>query len=80
MEIPASNLAQEKPMGQQALTIENMSCGHCVARVKKALDAVPGIVVDDVQIGSARVAEREPGALAAAIRALEDAGYPAREA
>ena len=65
-------------MGQQALAIENMSCGHCVARVKKALEAVPGITVSDVQIGSARIEAREDGALATAIRTLEDAGYPAR--
>ena len=32
-------------MGQKALAIDNMSCGHCVARVKKALEAVPGITV-----------------------------------
>lgn len=65
-------------MGQQALAIENMSCGHCVARVKKALEAVPGITVSDVQIGSARVEAREQDAVAAAIQALDAAGYPAR--
>ena len=67
-------------MEQQALTIEHMSCGHCVARVKKTLEAVPGIAVGDVQIGSARVEVRDPAALALALRALEDAGYPARQA
>ncbi len=67
-------------MEQQALTIDNMSCGHCVARVKKTLEAVPGITVGDVQIGSARVEVREPASLALALRALDDAGYPARQA
>jgi len=67
-------------MEQKALTIENMSCGHCVARVKKTLEAVPGVAVTDVQIGSARFAVQGAGVLAEAIRALDDAGYPAREA
>ena len=57
-------------MEQQALAIDNMSCGHCVARVKKTLEAVPGVTVSDVQIGSARVEAREQDAVAAAIQAL----------
>jgi len=67
-------------MEQRALNIEGMSCGHCVARVKKTLEAVPGVSVTDVQIGSARLALQDPSAVAEAIRALDEAGYPAREA
>jgi copper chaperone CopZ len=67
-------------MEQRSLTIEGMSCGHCVARVKKTLEAVAGVTVSDVQIGSARLAIQEPAVLAEVIRALDDAGYPAREA
>lgn len=67
-------------MEQKALAIDNMSCQHCVARVKKTLEAVPGIAVTDVQVGSARVAVQAPGVLTEAIRALDEAGYPAREA
>jgi copper chaperone CopZ len=67
-------------MEQRALSIEGMSCGHCVARVKKTLEAVPGVNVTDVQIGSARLAVEEAAALGEAIRALDDAGYPAHEA
>jgi copper chaperone CopZ len=65
-------------METQSLAVENMSCGHCVTRVKKALEAVSGIAVSDVQIGSARVEVHEPNAVDAAIRALDEAGYPAR--
>ncbi|MFZ5824467.1 MAG: heavy-metal-associated domain-containing protein [Bacillota bacterium] len=36
------------------LKISGMSCGHCVMGVKKALAAIPGIQVIDVQIGSAK--------------------------
>jgi copper chaperone len=61
------------------LTIEGMSCGHCVMRVKKALAALPGVAVEDVQIGAARleydVASIAPAGIAAAVT---EAGYPAR--
>lgn len=36
------------------LKISGMSCGHCVMGVKKALGAIPGIQVVDVQIGTAK--------------------------
>ncbi|MBK7875144.1 MAG: heavy-metal-associated domain-containing protein [Planctomycetes bacterium] len=61
------------------LAIEGMSCNHCVGRVKKTLERVPAVRVDDVQVGSARVT-LEPGAepLAQVLVALADAGFPAR--
>jgi copper chaperone CopZ len=65
---------------EKTLRIEGMSCGHCVARVKKTLEAVPALTVVDVSIGSARVetgAAEPSGAIDAAIRALDTAGYPA---
>ncbi|XXX75398.1 cation transporter [Sorangium sp. So ce134] len=63
------------------LTIEGMSCGHCVWAVSKALAKVPGVTrVSEVSLqrgealveGSATVEE-----LVAAVRAE---GYEAREA
>jgi copper chaperone len=35
------------------LTIEGMSCEHCVRAVKNRLSATPGVAVDQVAIGSA---------------------------
>ena len=67
-------------MDHRTLSIDGMSCGHCVARVKKTLAAVPGVSVEDVQIGTARVGADTPAALDQALAALADAGYPAREA
>ena len=61
------------------LAIDGMHCGACVRRVKAALEKVPGVQVDDVAIGSAKV--RLGGAASAdVIAALDKAGYPAREA
>ncbi len=57
------------------LDIDGMSCGSCVAHVRSALARLPGVRVDDVQIGSAVVA-LAPAAGEAAIRqTLAAAGY-----
>ncbi len=42
-------------MDTRILTIDGMSCGHCVARVTKTLAALPGVTVDSVTVGSARI-------------------------
>lgn len=60
------------------LAIEGMSCGHCVARVTKTLTALPGSTVENVDIGSARIAAADATVAAAAIAALHEAGYEAR--
>lgn len=38
------------------LDISGMSCDHCVARVRKAIGALPGVSDAEVRIGSAKVA------------------------
>ena len=42
-------LMQERAVERIELKIEGMTCGHCVARVEKALAAVAG--VSDVSVG-----------------------------
>jgi copper chaperone len=37
------------------LTIEGMTCEHCVRAVRGRLEKTPGVAVDDVQIGMARL-------------------------
>jgi copper chaperone CopZ len=67
-------------MKQTTLTIDGMSCGHCVAHVRKALAALPGVHVDDVAIGSATLhydaGEATPEDIA---KAVSSAGYAVRE-
>jgi copper chaperone len=41
------------------LTIEGMSCEHCVRAVRGRLERTPGVKVDDVKVGSA-VVEYDP--------------------
>jgi copper chaperone CopZ len=66
-------------MQPMTLTIEGMSCGHCVASVRQALAAVPGVTVQDVRVGSATLGVAAPDAptTAAVLAAVEDAGYAA---
>lgn len=66
------------------LSISGMSCGHCVASVQKSLASVPGIATSRVTIGSAALV-LEPSAdantaVAAALAAIENAGYQATRA
>ena len=63
-------------MKEQTLEIGGMTCGHCLRAVKDALTEMPGVTLEEVRIGSARVSYDEsqvqPDAIAEAIR---DAGY-----
>ncbi len=71
----------EVPAQTVQLFIEGMTCASCVARVEKALAAVPGVLSASVNLASesARV-EIVPGVVTprALITAVEQAGYGAR--
>jgi len=70
------NLKKENIMTTQEFKIEGMSCNHCVMAVKKELSKVENLDVQDVQIGSAKVAYEEAKVSQEAIRsAIETAGY-----
>ena len=58
-----------------SLSIEGMNCGHCVSAVRNALQAVPGVTVQNVEIGKATVQAVEPAPISAIKDAVEDAGY-----
>ncbi len=63
-------------MKKTVLKLSELSCGHCVASTKKALEAVPGVVSADVTIDKAVVlGDVDAHAL---IKAVEDAGYKAQ--
>ena len=58
------------------LTIDGMSCGHCVARVSKALDAMEGLDVGAVRIGAAELRyDPERRSVDDILEAVRDAGY-----
>jgi copper chaperone CopZ len=66
-------------MNTLKLTIDGMSCGHCLNRVQKALGTVANVQLTSVQIGQATLqynpAEHDPEAIAEVVT---KAGYRAQ--
>jgi copper chaperone len=68
-------------MRKLAIEISGMSCGHCVAAVRGALEAVPGVQVGEVRVGGATVSYDPAAANADAILdAVREEGYEPRAA
>ena len=65
-------------MRSLTIEIDGMSCGGCVASVTKVLSRVPGVRVDDVTVGSARVTLEDDVAPTDVARAIEKAGFTPR--
>lgn len=65
-------------MAEFTLKIDGMHCGSCVRRVSQALAGTPGIVVQQVGLGAARLTtDEDPPPLGLAIAAIAKAGYTA---
>jgi copper chaperone len=65
-------------MAEFTLRIDGMHCGSCVRRVSQALAVTPGVVVDEVSVGAARLSSaEEPVPIDLAIAAIAKAGYAA---
>jgi len=62
------------------LSIDGMSCGHCVRAVSSALGALPNVAVRSVAVGSAVIETSDPAAVSRAVAAVQEAGYSARAA
>lgn len=63
-----------------SLTIEGMTCDHCVRAVKNRLAATDGVKVEDVKVGAARLAYDPAKTNVDAIEeAIADEGYTAFE-
>ena len=64
---------------ETTLTIDGMSCGHCVRAVETALGAVPGVTVEAVTVGEARLRVGDPSqreaTVGAAVEAVEAEGF-----
>jgi copper chaperone len=66
-------------MAEFTLQIDGMHCGSCVRRVTQALAAVEGVAVNEVRVGTARLASTAtPAPIELAVAALAKAGYTAR--
>ena len=65
-------------MDRIALTIEGMTCEHCVRAVKNRLSDTPGVEVERVEVGSAVIrVDRGATTLEAIEDAIADEGYTA---
>ena len=62
---------------KEQIKIQGMSCQHCVASVKKALESVKGLadIRVDLDGGQATFTRSEAVSLEHVRRAVEDAGY-----
>ena len=66
-------------MEHVTVTAPDISCGHCVASVKVAVGALPGVASVEADADSKRVEiDFDPGrvSLAQIEAALDEAGYP----
>ena len=68
-------------MEHLTLAIDGMSCSHCVAAVRGALEELDGVRAEEVQVGRATVAydpaKANPREIVAAV---DHAGYQAHPA
>ena len=59
---------------KKILTIEGMTCGHCAARVEKALNALPGVKTK-VNLSKKQAAVFGDATDEHLTKAVEEAGY-----
>ncbi|HXY30292.1 MAG TPA: cation transporter [Gemmatimonadaceae bacterium] len=68
-------------MKHLTLSIDGMSCGHCLQTVRSALDRLPGVTVEHVAIGGARLSydpsQTSPERI---VEAVDAEGYSAHAA
>lgn len=62
-----------------ALSVPDMSCDHCTARVKAAVASIDPQAEVTVDLNSQRVTVKTTAAAAALLQALDAAGYPAMQ-
>lgn len=73
-----SSRNRERELTQFTIRIDGMHCGACVRRVTQALASAPGVTVEEVRIGAARLStEKIPLPVQPALEALQKVGYTA---
>ena len=66
-----------KKMTTVVINIEGMMCGHCTARVEKALKAVPGVETVTVDLKPGRATVTGSAEVAVLVKTVQEAGYKA---
>ncbi|MFZ4875513.1 heavy-metal-associated domain-containing protein [Janthinobacterium sp. Mn2066] len=62
------------------LQVENMSCGHCVGSVTKAVQGIDPAAQVQIDLASKSVKVESSGALDSIKAAIVEAGYPVTSA
>lgn len=59
------------------IKVKGMSCGHCVKRVTRALESLPGLknVKVDLQSGEAAFEKPDKVSMDEIVKAIQEAGY-----
>jgi copper chaperone len=60
--------------------VEDMTCGHCISRVTKAVKAVDSQAQIDISLRDKRVNVRSSAAQDAIAEAIQEAGYTPKAA
>ena len=68
-------------MTEKTITIPNISCGHCVATIKREVGDVPGVTVVDANLDTKQVviSWQEPATWERIVETLEDIGFPPQD-
>ena len=61
------------------LTVDGMSCGHCVSRVTKSVQALDQAARVEVDLASKKVRVDSRAELDEIAEAIDEAGYPVLE-
>lgn len=59
------------------LKVDGMTCAHCTAAVKKALEQVPGVETAQVSLEKAQAVVTGDAELRAMVAAIKEEGYGA---
>lgn len=71
---------KKKELKKEELTVQGMMCAHCVAHVKKALEAVPGVKEVTIELEGGHVTVTHEGVSREALeKAVEAAGYEVKK-
>jgi copper chaperone CopZ len=65
------------PMTEVDLRIDGMHCSSCIRRVTRSLQTLPGVEVEEVRLGAARIKLLPDTSASVVISGLGKAGYAA---
>ncbi len=63
-------------MKEEALSIQGMSCNHCVMALRKEFTKIPGLEIESVEVGRALIRYDDADVKPSRVKgAVEEAGF-----